>query len=55
MLKLHEKKQPLPPTWYIQADNCGKEVKNTTVMTFLCFLVQVSYISLFIRTRFINL
>jgi hypothetical protein len=41
MNELHVKNDPLPPVWYIQADNCGKEIKNTTVLTFLSLLVQV--------------
>jgi hypothetical protein len=33
----------LPKVWYLQADNCAKEIKNTCVMTFLCLLVQVTF------------
>jgi hypothetical protein len=39
---LGEKEKMLPKIWYIQADNCAKEIKCTAVLTFLSLLVQVS-------------
>ena len=36
--------KPLPPVWYIQADNSPKEIKNTTVVTFLSLLVKVNIV-----------
>ena len=34
-------KDKLPPVWYLQMDNCGRENKNRFVLAMCCYLVEL--------------
>lgn len=35
---------PLPPTLYVQMDNCARENKNAYVMGFFAYMVKMGYV-----------